>query len=114
MRNRKHLSQGNINININITSAKKAESSFHKISNLVINRTPTFKTSNEGFGEEGKSDKASFQKNFKKKTENLLYSKYSSEFVDNVDMKSIFKRRASHVSNKSKNFSEKNGFKKSK
>ena len=102
------MSQGNINININITNSKKGENLIQKISNLIINRTPSFKaTKTQGNGTELINVKSSFKSQFKKKKDLMLYSKHNSELFDKIERKSIYKKRSSHINTKSKNFSDK-------
>lgn len=86
------MSQGNINININITNSKKSDSTFHKVSNLVIDRTPKFETSKDR-EHNFKTEKSSFQVNFRKNTDHLIYSKFSDEGVQTVDVKRVSRRR---------------------
>jgi hypothetical protein len=73
---------------------------------LIINRTPTFKQSkDEIIDPEAKKEKTHFQTNFKKKISHLLYSKNASDIFENKKRNSFYKKRSSHASKKSKNFS---------
>jgi hypothetical protein len=115
LRTRKHMSQGNINININITNSKKSDNSIHKVSNLVINRTPKFKSLKEGLtNPNSKIEKSSFQVNFRKNTDHLIYSKYSEQLGNFSDNKKKDRKKDHKVYTRPKNFSDLNTGKHSK